>query len=85
MKKNSHKVKEEKRRGLDRDTMRAEYDFSAGHRGITAARYREGTNVVLLDPDVQAVFPDSMAVNEALRTLTRLVTPRSRRSGKGKR
>jgi hypothetical protein len=66
--------------------MRAEYDFSKGARGVTATRYHEGTNVVLLDPDVLAVFPDSTAVNEALRTLTRLVTPRSRRSsGKGKR
>ena len=60
----------------DRDTMRPEYDFSNGVRGVTAARYREGTNVVLLDPDVRAVFPDSVAVNEALRTLARLVKPR---------
>jgi hypothetical protein len=60
----------------DRDTMRAEYDFSAAVRGETAARYREGTNVVLLDPDVQAIFPDSSAVNEALRTFARLIAPR---------
>jgi hypothetical protein len=61
----------------DRDTMRPEYDFSAGVRGVTAARYREGTNVVLLEPDVKALFPDSAAVNEALRTFARLVKPRS--------
>jgi hypothetical protein len=54
------------------DTMRPEYDFSKGVRGVTAARYAEGTNVVLLDPDVAQVFPDSRAVNEALRTLARL-------------
>ena len=84
MKKNRVKSNRGKRRS-DRDTMRAEYDFSKGTRGVTAARYHEGTNVVLLDPDVLAVFPDSTAVNEALRTLTRLVTPRSRSSGKGKR
>jgi hypothetical protein len=56
--------------------MRPEYDFSNGVRGVTAARYRNGTNVVLLDPDVLAVFPDSVAVNEALRTFARLVKPR---------
>jgi hypothetical protein len=53
--------------------MRAEYDFSKAKRGQTAARYAEGTNVVLLDPDVREVFPDSAAVNEALRTLTRAI------------
>lgn len=36
----------------DRDTMRPEYDFSKGVRGATAARYREGTNIVILDPEV---------------------------------
>ena len=60
----------------DRDTMRPEYDFSGGVRGATAARYREGTNIVLLDPDVKEVFPDSAAVNEALRTFARLIKPR---------
>lgn len=56
----------------DVDTMRPEYDFSKGVRGVTAARYAHGTNVVLLDPDVAEVFPDSRAVNEALRTFARL-------------
>ena len=74
MKKTSRRVAE----GLDpdRDTMRPEYDFSNAVRGTTAARYREGTNTVILDADVSAVFPDSAAVNEALRTLARLVKPR---------
>lgn len=54
------------------DTMRPEYDFSKGVRGVTAARYAQGTNVVLLDPDVAQVFQDSRAVNEALRTLASL-------------
>jgi hypothetical protein len=60
----------------DRDTMRPEYDFSKAVRGRTVRRYREGTNVVVLDPDVSALFPDSAAVNEALRTFARLVKPR---------
>ena len=69
----------------DRDTMRDEYDFTNAERGATARRYREGTNVVLLDPDVSALFPDSSAVNEALRTLARLIKPRrvKRRRPKG--
>jgi len=65
---------------VDADTMRPEYDFSNAVRGVTAARYAQGTNVVLLEPDVAQLFPDSRAVNEALRTLARLtrVTPRPR-------
>ena len=65
-----------KRNGRDRDTMRAEYDFSHAVRGVTAARYAQGTNVIVLDPDLVALFPDSTAVNEALRTFARLVKPR---------
>lgn len=60
----------------DRDTMRDEYDFANAVRGATASRYADGTNVVVLDPDVSALFPTSSAVNEALRTLARLVKPR---------
>ena len=66
------------KRHPDEDTMRPEYDFSRAVRGVTAARYAQGTNVVLLDPDVAAVFPDTRAVNEALRTLTRLTTGASK-------
>lgn len=64
----------------DADTMRPEYDFSNAVRGVTAARYAQGTNIVRLEPDVAALFPDSRAVNEALRTLARLgrVSPRAR-------
>jgi hypothetical protein len=57
--------------GSDEDTMRPEYDFSKAVRGVTA-RYAEGTNVVLLDPDVAKIFPDTRAVNEALRTIARV-------------
>jgi hypothetical protein len=49
------------------DEMRAEYDFSTGVRGKYYQRYREGTNLVLLDPDLARVFRDSQAVNVALR------------------
>jgi hypothetical protein len=46
-----------------------EYDFSGGVRGKYAAEYARGTNIVILDPDVAAVFHDSQAVNDALRHL----------------
>jgi len=59
--------------------MRAEYDFSKAVRGVTAARYAEGTNVVLLDPDVAKIFPDARAVNEALRTMARVTRTAVRR------
>lgn len=48
--------------------MRPEYDIRGGVRGKYFARYRQGTNVVLLQPDV-AVFRSSEAVNRALREL----------------
>jgi hypothetical protein len=54
------------------EEMRDHYDFSGGVRGKYAARYAEGTNVVVLAPDVAEVFRDSIAVNEALRTLVRM-------------
>ncbi len=55
-----------------RDEMRDHYDFSGGVHGKYAARYAEGSNVIVLAPDVAEVFTDSVAVNEALRTLVRI-------------
>lgn len=49
--------------------MRDEYDFSRGERGKYAARFAEGSNVVVLAPDVAKVFGNAKAVNEALRLL----------------
>jgi hypothetical protein len=51
------------------DEIRPEYDFSGGVRGKYAKRYAEGTNVVVLEPDVAAEFPTAKAVNKALRAL----------------
>ena len=51
--------------------MRDEYDFSRGERGKYARRYAEGTNVVVLDPDVAKVFPNSKSVNISLRKIIR--------------
>jgi hypothetical protein len=49
--------------------MRDHYDFSKGVRGKYAKLYKEGTNVVLLEPEVARAFPDSESVNKALRKL----------------
>ena len=69
-----------RKKAVDRDTMRPEYDFSEGVRGITAPRYAQGTNVVVVDPDVLDVFPDGTSVNEALRALAPMIRHRRRRS-----
>jgi hypothetical protein len=58
--------------------MLDEYDFSRGVVGKYAKQYAEGTNIVLLDPDVAKVFPDSEAVNHALRALAQIIEQRSR-------
>ena len=52
--------------------MKDEYDFSKGVRGKYAKRYAEGTNVVVLAPDVAAIFPNSESVNAALRALVQI-------------
>ena len=68
-----------------RDEMRDHYDFSGGVRGKYAARYAEGSNVIVLAPDVAEVFPDSVAVNEALRTLVRISAKTQRARPRGKK
>lgn len=53
-----------------RDDLRPEYPpelIRSGERGKYAARYREGTNVVLIDPELHEHYSDSEAVNRALR------------------
>ena len=53
--------------------MLEEYDFSKGIRGKYAKRYAEGTNVVVIEPDVAKIFPDHDSVNQALRSLAEIV------------
>jgi len=79
------KTSRPKKSRADVDTMRPEYDFSQAVRGVTAVRYAQGTNVVLLDPDVAEVFPDTQSVNEALRTFARLARVPLRIKAKQKR
>jgi hypothetical protein len=51
----------------DGDEMRPEYDLRGGVRGRYYERYRKGSNIVLLEPDLAEVFQDSQTVNLALR------------------
>ncbi len=54
------------------DELRSEYDFTrlkGGVRGKYVQRYRQGTNLALLDRDVAEVFPNDRAVNDALRAV----------------
>lgn len=60
--------------------MREECDFSEGVRGKYASRFAEGSNVIVLDPDVAEVFGDTKAVNDALRLLARSVRESQRAS-----
>jgi len=69
----------------DRDTMRPEYDFSGGVRGVTAKRYAQGSNVVAIDPAVMDVFPDAVVMNEALRTMARVLRHERRSRHLGRR
>ena len=60
--------------------MMEEYDFSKGIRGKYAKRYSEGTNVVIIDPDISEFFPDHVAVNNALRSLINIIKNREKRT-----
>jgi len=54
----------------EKDTLREEYSddlIKSGRRGKYAKGHGHGTNVVLIDPDLHRLFPDSDAVNRALR------------------
>ena len=62
--------------------MVREYDFSQGVRGKYAGRYAQGTNVVVLEPDVAKIFPNAEAVNSSLRRLA--ATIRRRKSVAGR-
>jgi hypothetical protein len=58
------------------DELRPEYDLKSllkgGVRGKYAKKYRAGTKLILLEPDVAKAFPNEKAVNEALRLVMKL-------------
>jgi hypothetical protein len=73
------RTEKQKRRG----ELRREYDLSqlkGGVRGKYVARYRAGTNLILLSPDVAEYFPDEQSVNTALRSLIRVAKRPLRRA-----
>ena len=54
----------------DKDTLRTEYPaelIKSGERGKYVKRYQEGTNIVIIAPELHKLFPDSESVNRALR------------------
>jgi hypothetical protein len=53
--------------------MLSDYDFTGGVRGKYVDRFTQGSNVVVLDPDVARVFTDSESVNQALRALAGII------------
>jgi hypothetical protein len=62
--------------------MRDEYDFTPEQlrdavRGKYAARFRDGVNLVPIDPDLAEVFPDAEAVNQALRAMASVIRART--------
>lgn len=57
----------------------AEYDFSRAVVGKYAARYARGTNIVVLEPDVAKLFPDSESVNRALRACGEIIRSQGKR------
>jgi len=59
--------------------MLPEYDFSLGVRGKYAKRFAEGTNIVVLSPEVAEFFPDSKAVNSALLALVDIARKTARK------
>ena len=65
-----------KKKSTSKDELRPEYDLKkllkTGVRGKYVEQYREGTNVVVLEPDVAKVFSNARAVNEALRLVIQL-------------
>jgi hypothetical protein len=73
--------KTEKRK--QRDELRSDYDLpklGGGVRGKYTARYKAGTNLVLLSPDIAEHFPDDRSVNSALRGLIRVAKKPHRRT-----
>jgi len=53
--------------------MLEEYDFSKGVQGKYSRMYEEGTNIVVIEPDVAKFFPDHDSVNQALRSLAEII------------
>lgn len=60
--------------------MRKEYDFGKGVKGKYAKKYKAGTNIVLLDPDVARVFKTPALVNQALRSMAEIIQAQKKKA-----
>nr|VFJ65747.1 MAG: hypothetical protein BECKFW1821C_GA0114237_100836 [Candidatus Kentron sp. FW] len=72
--------------GIEEHEMREEYDFSGmkgGVRGKYAGAFESTAVTILLDSDVARVFPDARSVNEALRTLARVLRTENQSARQG--
>jgi hypothetical protein len=67
------------KKGKEKDAMREEYDFTGGIRGKYAKRFSEGSNIIVLDPDVAKLFPDSKTVNEVLRSIAKIALQKAKK------
>jgi hypothetical protein len=78
-------MKKEKAENIEEWEMRPEYDFSNARPNKYAKKYAEGTNLVIIEPDLIEFFPDSESVNAALRALVSIFPKsKSRRKSKGR-
>ena len=57
----------------ENESMAEEYDFVSAKKGEYTTRYRDGSNVVVLDPDVAKVFHNQKFVNSSLRALAKVL------------
>ena len=73
-----------KRKTKDADTMRPEYDFSNGVRGVAARRAAKGGRIVVVSPEVLDVFPDAASVNAVLKAVAAVIR-KSRRNVRRRR
>lgn len=62
--------------------MKKEYDFSTGVRGKYTKKYQEGTNVVMIDPDVAEFFSDESSINDILRSLIPVIKNQEKKIAK---
>ena len=74
-------MKKQTRRKQSEADTRPEYDFSKGVRGKHTAKYAEGTNVVVLEPDVAREFRTTEQVNETLRAVSKMLQQHRERAG----
>ena len=72
MKKSSKSTRKRNSRAISPDEMRPEYDFSSGVRNKYAKHFSRDTQLIVLDPDLAAEFPDAKSISRALRAYLKI-------------